>query len=263
LATGLIGQIHRKEFELTNLYLIRHGEAIYATQGRIGNSGLSPLGILQAERLRDRLAATQEIKADILISSTLHRAYQTAQIVAPAFGLPIVLDDTIQELQDGEAEGMTIEEYKEAFGEIDFELDPYRPTAPGGESWADFMLRVGSALHRITHEHEGKTIVLFCHGGVIDGSFLYFFKASAWTPPPVHFFTRNTSITHWRQGTMDNNKKYWRLMKYNDAFHLHDIGSEATIPWGQLLPRPASDADRPTVPIQTEPERVNEDTTHE
>lgn len=248
---------------MTNLYLIRHGEAISATQGIIGNSGLSPLGILQAERLRDRLAATKEIKADILISSTLHRAYQTAQIVAPAFGLPIVLDDTIQELRPGEAEGMTIEEYKEAFGEVDFEIDPYHPMAPGGESWADFMLRVGSALHRITHEHEGKTIVLFCHGGVIDSSFLYFFQVSAWTIPAAHFFTRNTSITRWRQDTIEGKGKYWQLMKYNDAFHLHDIGSRATIPWGQLLPRPASDTDRPTVPIQTEAERVNDATTKE
>jgi probable phosphoglycerate mutase len=248
---------------LTNLYLIRHGEAISATQGIIGNSGLSPLGILQAERLRDRLAATKEIKADILISSTLHRAYQTAQIVAPAFGLPIVLDDTIQELRPGEAEGMTIEEYKEAFGEVDFEIDPYHPMAPGGESWADFMLRVGSALHRITHEHEGKTIVLFCHGGVIDSYFLYFFQVSAWTIPAAHFFTRNTSITRWRQDTIEGKGKYWQLMKYNDAFHLHDIGSRATIPWGQLLPRPASDTDRPTVPIQTEAERVNDATTKE
>jgi probable phosphoglycerate mutase len=253
----------RKEFKLTDLYLIRHGEAINAIEGKIGNSGLSPLGILQAERLRDRLAATKEIKADILIASTLHRAHQTAQIVAPALGLPIVLDDTIQELRPGEAEGMTIEEYRGAFGEVDFEVDPYQPMATGGESWADFMTRVGSALHRIIHEHEGKTIVLFCHGGVIDGSFLYFFKVSAWTPPTAHFFTRNTSITHWQQKTMEDNKKYWRLMKYNDAFHLHDIGSQATIPWGQLLPRPASDADRPTVPIQTEAERFDDVTTQE
>lgn len=246
---------------MTNLYLIRHGEAINATQGKIGDSGLSPLGILQAERLRDRLATTKEIKADILVSSTLHRAYQTAQIAAPAFGLPIVLDDTIQELRPGKAEGMTIKEYTEAFGKVDFEVDPYHPMAPAGESWAAFMLRIGSALHRITHEHAGKTIVLFCHGGVIDSSFLYFFQVSAWTVPVAHFFTRNTSITHWQQETMESNKKYWRLMKYNDAFHLHDLGSEASIPWAQLLPRPASDIDRPAVPIQTEPEQVDDVTT--
>jgi probable phosphoglycerate mutase len=247
---------------LTNLYLIRHGEAISALEKRIGNSRLSPLGILQAERLRDRLAATKEIKADVLIASTMHRAHQTAQIVAPAFGLPLILDDTIQELRPGEAEGMTNKEYKEAFGEVDFEANPYQPVAPGGESWADFVLRVGSALHRITHEHEGKTIVLFCHGGIIDGSFLYFFKMSAWVPT-IHFFTRNTSITHWQQGTMDDDKKYWRLMKYNDVFHLHDIGSEGTIPWEQLRSRPASDADRPAVPSQTEAERIDDVTTKE
>ncbi len=237
---------------MTHLYLIRHGESKDATTGMIGNSGLSPLGIAQAEHLRDRLAATGEIKADIVISSTLPRAHQTAQIIAPALGLPLELDDTIQELRPGEAEGMTVEQYRDTFGDVDFEIDPYHTMAPAGESWAQFVLRVGSALHRITHEHAGKTIVLVCHGGVIDCSFLYFFKVSAWTFPAAHFFTRNTSITHWQQTTIDGHEQRWRLMKYNDAFHLHDIGIDAAIPWPQLLPRPASDADRPTVPIQTE-----------
>lgn len=115
------------------------------------------------------------------------------------------------------------------------------------------MLRVGEALHRIVRAYEGKTIVLVCHGGVIDGSFLYFFKISSWTLPPARFYTRNTSITHWRQVTSDrNNEKYWHLMKYNDVFHLHDIGSEGRIPWGDILNHPASDAERPAVPLPTE-----------
>ena len=59
---------------MTHLYLIRHGEALGAVKRIIGNTPLSPFGITQAERLRDRLAATGEIAADVLISSTLVRA---------------------------------------------------------------------------------------------------------------------------------------------------------------------------------------------
>ncbi|WP_198925277.1 histidine phosphatase family protein [Dictyobacter vulcani] len=55
---------------MTHLYLIRHGEAMSAVERFVGDGGLSPLGILQAQRLRDRLAATKEIAADVLIAST-------------------------------------------------------------------------------------------------------------------------------------------------------------------------------------------------
>jgi 2,3-bisphosphoglycerate-dependent phosphoglycerate mutase len=237
---------------MTNLYLIRHGEAMSAIHGYIGDGGLSPLGVVQAERLRDRLAATREIAADVLIASTFARARQTAQIIAPALALPLILDESIQEMRPGAAEGMTGKALQEQFGEVDFEHDPYRPIAPGAESWGQFMFRVGSALDRIVREYEGKTIVLVCHGGVIDGAFLFFFRMSAWTPGPAHFYTRNTSITHWQRLSGRDDERRWHLTRYNDAFHLHDIGSPASIPWRELLPGPASDRDRPTLPLPSE-----------
>jgi probable phosphoglycerate mutase len=225
-----------------------------AIKGFIGDGGLSPLGVTQAERLCDRLAASKEIEADVLIASTFPRARQTAEIIAPALGLSPLFDDTIQELRPGEADGMPVEDYRKTYGEVDFLRNPYKPIAPGGENWAQFMLRVGEALDRIVRQYEGKTIVLVTHGGVIDGSLLYFFKTSAWTPPPAHFGTRNTSITHWKyMASVDSEEKFWHLMKYNDTFHLYDIGTPSRIPWSQILNHPASDADRPAVPLQTEP----------
>ena len=50
----------------THVYIIRHGEALSAAQRTMGNTRLSPLGVKQAERLRDRLAATKEdIKLEV------------------------------------------------------------------------------------------------------------------------------------------------------------------------------------------------------
>ena len=102
---------------MTHLYLIRHGQHIGSVKHIIGDTELSPLGIQQAERLRDRLAATGEIKADVLIASTFKRARQTAEIIAPAFGLPIIFDDEVQEWRDGEAEGMTLDEFRRSMKE--------------------------------------------------------------------------------------------------------------------------------------------------
>ena len=219
---------------MTHLYLIRHGEATSQTGDVLRDDGLTPLGIQQAERLRDRLIASNEIKADVLIVSTLPRARQTGEIIAPALQLPIIFDDDVQELRLGEAEGLTYEGFREKFGNPDFEREPFRPIAPGGESWGQFMLRVSSALHRITHEHDGKTIVVVCHGGVIDNSFFYFFNVGTMMFPPVHFFTKNTSITYWRKDTFENDTKRWRLVRYNDNFHVRDLNAEQRIPWEEL-----------------------------
>lgn len=204
---------------MTSLYLIRHGESRSAVEGVVGDGGLSTLGILQAQSLYDRLVATKEIVADVLIASSFPRAQQTAEIIAPALGLPVLLDDEIQELRPGVAEGMSMEAFWQAFGKPDYKKNPFQPIAPHGESWAQFILRVGTALDRIVREYDGKVIVLVCHGGVIDGSFLTFFRMGAWALPPTRFATQNASITHW----VSNAEGEWQLLKYNDVFHLQGI----------------------------------------
>ncbi|MGQ9928573.1 MAG: histidine phosphatase family protein [Chloroflexaceae bacterium] len=218
---------------MTHLYLIRHGEAWANVQpivaGMRGDQGLTPRGIAQAERLRDRLARS-ELKADVLISSTLPRARQTAEIVRPALGLPIIFDDEVQELRVGEADGMSNQEAWSIFGLPDFANDPLRPIAPGGESWATFTLRVAHALNRITSEHAGKTIVVICHGGVIDSSFIHFFRMPGMVVPPADFHTRNTSITYWERVNRGG-RNLWRLNAYNDIAHLHDIGAMESLRW--------------------------------
>jgi len=237
---------------MTHLYLIRHAEAIAAVQDMIGDTGLTPLGITQAEHLRDRLAATHEIDADILIASTFLRAKQTAEIIAPALGLPIVWDDEVQELRPGEADGMHIQEMREKFGDVNFEQNPFQQVAPGGENWGQFMLRVGTALDRIIRQHEGKTIVVVCHGGVIDGSFLHFFKMGTLHVPPIRFYTHNTSITHWQKEAFYGRPPHWRLIKYNDDMHMRDLGSQSRIPWEGISAGPRTGADQPQAPLPTE-----------
>lgn len=237
---------------MTDLYLIRHGEALGAVHDMIGNTALSPLGIVQAERLRDRLAATGEIDADVLISSTLKRARQTAEIIAPALSLPILFDDEVQELRDGAAEGMHVEEYRAKFGEVNFRETPFRQVAPHGENWGQFVLRAATALDRIIRQHEGKTIVIMCHGGVIGASFLYFMGTGSFQYPQAGFDTDNTSITHWTRRSFSSRPARWRLKCYNDDMHLRDIQSTVQIPWKAISATPAEGAEQPAVPLEEE-----------
>ena len=115
-----------------------------------------------------------------------------AVLIAPALGLPIALDDDLQEIGVGEADGMQVAAFFATFGEPDFERDPYRPLAPGGESWARFVLRVAETLNRIAREHSGKTIVLVTHGGIVDGAFLCFLGVGLFEMRHASFHTYNT-----------------------------------------------------------------------
>ncbi|TME14470.1 MAG: histidine phosphatase family protein [Chloroflexi bacterium] len=240
---------------MTHLYLIRHGQAINVVQKTSGDPGLSPLGVKQAERLRDRLAASGEIATDVLITSTMLRAKQTAEIIAPALGLPIIFDDEVQEQRPGEALNMSEEEFREKFGPVEFEQKPYFRLAPGAESWVEFSLRASTALQRITREHDGKTIVIISHGGIIDASFLFFLGLSSLQFPQVLFDTHNTSITHWYKEANDwveqlNLPVSWILDYYNDTMHLRDLDSPVRIPWKQIAAKPVTGIETSMAPSE-------------
>ncbi|MBF6590839.1 MAG: histidine phosphatase family protein [Ktedonobacterales bacterium] len=242
---------------MTNLYLIRHGEAFSNVDrsgpvaGVGGDLGLTPHGRLQAERLRDRLATTGEIEPDVLLASTMPRARQTAEIVAPAFGLELIFDEDLHERRPGEADGLPIEEAIARYGDPDVRKEPFRPFSPGGESWATFTLRVGEMLDRVARVYAGQTVVLFTHGGVIDTSFLVFFGMATLVMPQVRFFTYNTSITHWQRGEKEGVAR-WRLVRYNDDLHVHDIGAEERIRWPRNFQAPDERREAPALPLPTE-----------
>lgn len=244
---------------MTTIYLIRHGEAHVNVNpggpvaGVKGDLGLTELGIRQAERLRDRLASG-EISADALLASTLPRARQTAEILAPALGLPITWDDDVQEIRPGDADGSPWADMQEKYGRPDFRRDPYRPLSPNGENWGQFILRVGSALDRISREHESKSVVIVTHGGFIDATFLVLFGVGTLIQPQIEFYSHNTAITQWERHTHGDGLTRWRLVRYNDDLHVRDIVVDERFRWRKLLKDGIEGAETPAIPLPTEDE---------
>jgi probable phosphoglycerate mutase len=209
--------------DVTRLVLVRHGEADCNVAKRFGGplgcTGLSDQGRRQAGLLRDRLRRTGELAdATRLYASTLPRAIETAEILDQALGLGVETDERLCELHPGEADNMTFDDYLSsdlyAAGSARWRDDPSVPTAPGGESWTGFMHRVLDGIVDLSTRHEGETIVVACHGGVIDTSMLQLLQMDTGYVP-ARFVTDNTSLTEWtRRG------ERWRLVRYNDAAHL-------------------------------------------
>jgi probable phosphoglycerate mutase len=214
---------------MTRLVLVRHGEAQVHVDGILGGElhcrGLSDLGRRQVGALRDRWKRTGELgEVDALYASTLPRAAETAEILAPALGdLEVRLDRELREFDPGEADGMTWEEFQERFPPPDA-WDPHTSRTPTSESWATFGVRVEQALGRVVAAHEGETVVVACHGGVIEQAF-HLWGVS--TLNGLALEIENSSITEllwtepwpWHQPHPPG----WRLVRHNDAAHLHDI----------------------------------------
>src|ERR1700681_3174951 len=170
----------------TRVVLIRHGEASCNVNGvvggRAGCTGLSSLGRRQAQALRTRLVETGElVGASALYTSVLPRALETADIGAPGIGTGVgtVADCDLCELQPGEADGLTWDEFRVRYGEPDFDTDPDSTVAPGGESWTGFVARASGAVARVAGAHRGQLVVVVCHAGVIESTLLAFLPVAA------------------------------------------------------------------------------------
>jgi probable phosphoglycerate mutase len=188
--------------------------------GALGDQGLSPLGVRQCEALRDRLARTKELDpVEAVVSSTLRRAFESAEIVAPALGVTaddIVRAEDLSELNPGLGDGLHWEEFARRYGAPDMRGDPYLRMAPGGESIAEFQLRAGRALARVAGEHAGETVVIACHGGIVDTAMVTLLGIPRFGTY-TRFQTANASLTEW---VLEDGAPCWTLVRYNDAAHL-------------------------------------------
>jgi len=213
------------EAVVTHLYLIRHGEAVSNVEPVIAgistDQGLTQRGRQQAALLEERLRADR-LNADVLYVSTLRRALDTGEYVARALQLPIQQTDDLHELRPGDADGLTIAEWRARAGRDVPPLDPFEPFSPDGESWGAFLLRAEAALIHLIARHEGQTVVAVCHGGVLEASFYLAFGLGP-SAQRVAFDPLNTSITQWRHRRGPQAESHWTLVTFNDAGHLAGV----------------------------------------
>lgn len=208
---------------MTHLYLIRHAAYISTNaEGHLTDMGLSETGIQQANRLYHHLVRTRKIKADVLISSTKLRALQTAEIIAPAFGLPIIQHDDLQEWRNISEGTLTMREFETKFAEARTMNDKlFRPIVDSHETWTEFMFRASNALNNITQEYRNRSVVIVCHGGILEASFLFFSGLPTLAFPNVIIDVDYTSVSHWRLHN-ERIRERWQLVSFNDIAHLYE-----------------------------------------
>lgn len=152
----------------THILLLRHGQTDANASGVLQGhqpTSLNLTGIRQATLLAGRLKSRHP-PIDVLVSSDLARATQTAGSIAAACGLPLVLDPAWRERGFGSLEGKTVghrETWMAASGEMD---------APGGEPMLAMQDRVREALLGLPRRFpKAKVIAVVTHGGPILRNF--------------------------------------------------------------------------------------------
>ena len=145
-----------------NLYVVRHGQTIWNLENRVQGITDIPLteqGIKDAEELKELV---KSLNIDVVISSSLSRARETAKILVD-FKLPINTDDRIKERDWGMNEGAKIDEV-DRWDCWDVILNT---KVQNIESLQDFMYRVSSFIEEIKIKYKDKNVLVVTHSAVI------------------------------------------------------------------------------------------------
>lgn len=162
-------------------YVFRHGQTDWNRERRIQGHSNIPLndeGRRQATQLREILS---HLNLDIIFSSDLERAYETALIASDGLAIEVIKDQRLREAHFGQAEGMLIEDIIKTFGEdswtrfMKLDANHLDISFPDGETRRNSILRMRSVIDELIKKNEYQRIGISTHGGVVRnllGSYL-------------------------------------------------------------------------------------------
>ena len=151
---------------MTYLYITRHGETVWNVEGRFqgrGNSELTERGVEQAKSLSKVL---DDEGVEIILTSPLKRAMETALIARGDRDLPIQARDSLLELSLGSWEGALLKDLqsKDPDNYYKYWNDPFSFVSEGGESFPQLIQRLAGALLEIEVLASGKKALVVTHG---------------------------------------------------------------------------------------------------
>jgi probable phosphoglycerate mutase len=151
---------------MKTLILIRHGETQWNVIGRYQGQADPPLNAKGQEQARQ---VAQELKAktqiDVLFTSPLKRATQTAEKIAEMLNIPLYEDARLMEIHQGNWQTKLRSEIETAYPDLfrRWETEPWEVTPPDGEHLTQVQARVYAAVDDITQRFQVQRIGLVIH----------------------------------------------------------------------------------------------------
>ncbi|MFJ8530653.1 histidine phosphatase family protein [Bacillus sp. NPDC094106] len=188
---------------MTEICLVRHGQTDWNFQEIIQGREDIPLNDVGKKQAGQSAAALQLEAWDVMISSPLIRAQETARVISEAVGIhSIFLDERFVERNFGEASGKPVPTVRERIAEGNVE---------GMESDEEIVNRCFTALQDVAQMHAGKRIIIVAHSHAIKAIL------HAISPEEITFKTplKNACINYVKE---EHGK--WDVLRYNIAEHI-------------------------------------------
>lgn len=144
----------------TVLGLFRHGQTDWNIDLRLQGTADIPMNQFGIEQVQKAASEIARQEWDLIISSPLGRAKQSAGIIAAQLGVAEVTETPLLlERAFGIGEGMLYDEWSAKFAHLD--------EIPGAESAQQVTLRAEQLLEHVQSEFAGKRILAVSHGALI------------------------------------------------------------------------------------------------
>lgn len=200
--------------------LLRHGESVGNAESRWQGQADYPLtdtGRSQARALAERWKREQ-VSFELVISSPLLRARETAEIIGQVLDLKTEFDPLWLERDNGEFSGLTSHEVRHNFRHSPF-TTPYDPVGVDGEGDWELFLRAGQALQNLLKREPAKYLIV-SHGGLLN-QFMH--AVVGVTPQANNAGTRfRFGNTAFAQLMYFPHQHRWAIDKLNDHAHWID-----------------------------------------
>jgi uncharacterized phosphatase len=142
---------------MTELILVRHGETDWNRDGRYQGHADPPLNAAGRDQALELARELADTSFDVVYTSDLKRASETARIILGDRKIPLVEDPGLREIDVGSLSGLTRPEVEEQFPD----------GAPDAESREEHLGRVLAAVEEIAARHPGERVLIVSHGGSI------------------------------------------------------------------------------------------------
>jgi len=144
----------------TQIGLFRHGQTDWNINFLLQGVTDIPMNSTGIEQVRSAARALNKDDWDMILTSPLGRARETAEIIAQHLGFAdIQQQDLLIERSFGEAEGLAYEQWKSRYSNLD--------EIPGGESKSELVSRSQLLLDTFSATYPGKRILAVSHGALI------------------------------------------------------------------------------------------------
>ncbi len=185
---------------------MRHGETEWNAAGRLQGRTDIPLnetGMQQAEACGEYL---KTFNWDVMLTSPLERARQTAEIMNRSLQLPLYEINEFIERDFGDAEGMNMQEIIAAFPDRKY---------PNKEDGSTLLERIMLGLDKINEQYQDSEVLLVTHGAVINTLFA---SLSDGKYGRNKLKLENASISNLRY-----HEDKWDVIEFNQCSHLTQL----------------------------------------